>query len=405
MMGGELIVGPRSRRALIVAAFALGLVLRPSLGTSRARTSTSSTVRPAPPAARLGDHLQSALDSLIAAHPSVPGIALQVSLPGRDFTWSGAAGRVAWGGAERLSPDHPVRIASTTKTYTAAAVLRLAEEGRLGLDDPIARHLSPDTLELLSRDRYDTQRITLRQLLSHTSGVFDYAFGPGSSFAEIVAASPSRRWTRREQVEFAVRSGDPVGLPGGQHHYSDTGYVLLGEVVERRSGKPLGEAYRSLLGFDRLGLRATWLETLEDAPPGARERAHQYWGELDFFTADPSFDLYGGGGLVATVEDMSRFFDALLGGRVFARKATLEAMLTIPAANLEAQSPYALGIHRQAVGARTCWGHGGYWGTLALACPESRMSVAYTVNQNQGTDDLRRALLEKVFELTGAPPP
>jgi CubicO group peptidase (beta-lactamase class C family) len=90
--------------------------------------------------------------------------------------------------------------------------------------------------------------------------------------------------------------------------YSDTGYLLLGEIIERAAGAPLAEAYRTLLDFEGLHLDATYLESLEPAPPGIAARAHQYVGEFDGFDLDPSFDGYGPAGLVSTVDDLSTFY-------------------------------------------------------------------------------------------------
>src|SRR5262249_12470151 len=137
-----------------------------------------------------------------------------------------------------------------------------------------------------------------------------------------------RHWTRAEQLRFAMTHGHPLAAPGREFHYADTGYILLGEILERTTGRPLGSALASLLDYRKLGLNDTLLET-----PGGREagqRAHQYLGTLDTTAFDPSFDLYGGGGLVSTVDDLARFYAALLGGKVFHRPGTLRTMLGKP---------------------------------------------------------------------------
>jgi D-alanyl-D-alanine carboxypeptidase len=92
----------------------------------------------------------------------------------------------------------------------------------------------------------------------------------------------------------------------------------------------LAAAYRALLSFDRIGLDHTYLETLEPTPAQAKMRGRQYLGTTDTAGFDPSFDLYGGGGLVSTVDDLARFYRALLGGHVFKKAATLRTMLGKP---------------------------------------------------------------------------
>jgi D-alanyl-D-alanine carboxypeptidase len=84
---------------------------------------------------------------------------------------------------------------------------------------------------------------------------------------------------------------------------------------------------RSLVRFDKLGLRHTWWETLEPAPAGVPDRAHQYLGGFDSHGIDPSFDLYGGGGIVAPMAELAHFLTALLGGQVFEQRETLDTMM------------------------------------------------------------------------------
>ncbi|MCU0234626.1 MAG: beta-lactamase family protein, partial [Thermoanaerobaculales bacterium] len=251
---------------------------------------------PAPTAAGvLEAELQGLVDGAVAADAGVHGAALAVDAPGLAVSWEGAAGLADPAGGAAMTPATPVRIASNTKTYVAAAVLRLAEEGRLAIDDPIAAHLPDELADLLRGDGYDPAAITVRHLLTHSSGIFDHTSVP--QFEQAILADPLHRWTRAEQVRAAVEWGDPHGAPGEIYTYCDTGYVLLGAIIEQASGRTLAAAVRELLGFERLGLRATWWETLEPPPEQLPARAHQFLGELDSFDFDPSLDLYGGGGI------------------------------------------------------------------------------------------------------------
>jgi D-alanyl-D-alanine carboxypeptidase len=335
------------------------------------------------------------LDSLVRATPAIPGVAVTVLAPRACLTWHGAAGVADRGTRQPLTPRHPHRIASNTKTYTGAAILRLMEQGRLALDDPITRHLSSDELAPLRRDGYAVDRITVRHLLHHTAGLYDYA--TDERFVAIVTTTPTHRWTRAEQVDSAMVWGDAYGAPGAVFHYTDTGYILLGRIIERLSGMGLAEAYRALLRYDALGLTATWLETLEPAPAGVAPRAHQYLGEQDTFAFDPSFDLYGGGGLVATTGDMARFTQALFAGGVFERPGTIDTMRTLPV-GLEAARTYALGISRIALGGDELWGHTGFWNTSAHHVPARDVTVAASITQ-QGNGAAMRALVQRVLAL------
>ncbi len=176
-----------------------------------------------------------------------------------------------------------------------------------------------------------------------------------------------------------MNHGKPLAQPGTEFHYSDTGYVLLGEILERVTGQSLAAAYRTLLHLNQLGLADTYLETLEPKPAHAKQRAHQYLGTIDTAGFDPSFDLYGGGGLVSTVDDLARFYRALLGGHVFAKAATLHAMLGNP--RLPGTSGLGMGIFAESIGQTACWHHDGFWGTTVLHCPGAHATIAVTVNQ------------------------
>ena len=118
---------------------------------------------------------------------------------------------------------------------------------------------------------------------------------------------------------------------------------------------------------------------MEPAPPGSAARAHQYVGDIDGFDADPSFDPYGAAGLVSTVDDLSRFYRALLRGDVFSAPGTLDTMLEIPASNTETGA--AMGIFRIDVAGNACWQHSGFWGTFVATCPQIDVTIAASWNQ------------------------
>ena len=313
---------------------------------------------------------QALIDEAFAASPGVPGIALAVLAPGVDVEVASGSGA--------LTPAQPFRIASNTKTFTAAATLRLVEDGVLGLDDTVGEHLSPGLVEAIERDGYDASAITVRHLLQHTSGLYDYA--SDVDFQVQVLGEPSRRWTRQEQVQLAMMGGDPLGEPGEVYAYSDTGYVLLGDVIERATGETLGAAYRDVLDFDGLGLDSTWWEQVEPVPDGVPQRAPQFFEDQDMSAADPSFDLFGGGGLVSTVGDLARFQRALLAGDVFSERATLDTMLDVPATNDADGAASGLFRSDDAELGR-CWFHAGFWGTYVITCPEADVTIALSVFQ------------------------
>ena len=285
-----------------------------------------------------------------------------------------------------VEADRPIRMASVGKTFTAATVLRLVETGAIGLDDPIGALLTPQTATLLEGDGYDLAAITVAHLLQHTAGVYDYAFGDGSPFLTDALADRSRVWTRREQLELAVSVGDPLFAPGDGFRYSDSGYVLLGEIIEVATGQSYADAMRELLGFDRLGLTHIWLESGQTAPADLLPISRSFFGGDEISDLDFSLDAFGGGGLAGTTTDVARFFGALLDGEVFTDPASLETLRTVPATNI-GQEEFGIllgdgahGVYRMDVAGQECWSHRGFLGTIALACPAAGVSVVVTTN-------------------------
>lgn len=290
----------------------------------------------------------------------------------------------------KLSGNEGFRIASITKTYVAATVLRLWEDGRIDLEAPITRWLPPSWMQELIRDGYKPEQITVRHLLSHTSGLADHA--QAKQFIDTIKADPSTEWSRARDVARLVEWTDPVGAPGEKYSYSDTGYMLLGAIVEEITGQDLPDAVRSQLKLDRLGVKDTYWERYES--PGSRVRAHQIFEGDDTYAWNPSMDLFGGGGLVASTADIAAFFDALLEGRVFARKQTLQTMSS--ATGLPSGSPYRLGLFDYDLKGARGIGHSGFWGTLVMHDPVSSRTVAGAVTDRSDYPKLNKLIGEYI---------
>ena len=370
----------------LMATLALLMLLAP--GTSPA------IVTAAQPS--IANQLQSVLDVVVTGDPPVPGVLLYVNVLAKDLEWSGAAGLADRATGEALTPEFTFRIASYTKTYTAAAALRLVEGGKLDLDHSIAELLASETVAVLRAGGYDPDAILVRHLHTHASGLYDYA--EDEAYQAAVFADGTKRWTRLEQVQFAVDHGQPLFAPGTGYTYSDTGYVLLGELIERASGRPLAAAFRELLDFEDLGLTSTYLEGEEPIPATAAPRELQYYGELDATDFDPTFDLYGGGGLVANTADLGRFYRAFVQGAIFDQPQTLETMLTIPASNADHDG--AMGIFSGDYNGTPCWNHAGFWGTAAFHCPAIDLTITFSVNDGMRLEDVGLAkMMPEVFSV------
>ncbi|MEU0484965.1 serine hydrolase domain-containing protein [Streptosporangium sp. NPDC006013] len=304
-----------------------------------------------------------------AVRSPVPGAILQVDGPGRRFT--DASGKFQRGGRD-LRVSDGFRTASSTKTVTAAVVLKLVEQGKLGLDDLISKYLDP---KLIARLPYGSE-ITVSQLLTHTSGVFDYV--KDASWYDYVLAHPQKTWSPTELVTWAIEHGTPYGKPGEVYRYSDSGYVLAALVAQDAAGMPLHRLYRELL-LEPLGMKHTYLEYWE-RPLGPM--AHPYLGDLDTHGFNPTFDTFGGGGLVSTAGDLTTFIRGLFEGKVFKDPRTLKTMLTITPQSEKAGTPYGMGIETETVADETIYGHGGFFGSFNYYSPKHRVSVTGTITQS-----------------------
>ena len=212
-----------------------------------------------------------------------------------------------------------------TKTFTAAAILKLVARGRIALDEPVERWL-PGLVP-------NGERITIRELLNHTSGLAEYCAVPPDS--TLLRASPIRDDAHLEPRCSWSRSGSepprrfrPVRASSS---YSNTDYVLLGMIIEQATGRSLTSSYKRMI-FDPLGLKRT---SLSKRSTIARPFAHGYdvlaegkW-PLDVTATSPTI-AWGAGAIVSVPADLQRFMRALLAGRLFPKSLLREMKIAAP---------------------------------------------------------------------------
>lgn len=315
--------------------------------------------------------LQAALDDVVASGASG---ALAEFRDGASV-WRGASGIAELGTSRPVPVGGRFRIGSVTKTFVATVVLGLAGRGRLRLDDTV-EHWLPGTIT-------NGDRITLRHLLQHTSGVFDFVARFGELFPtpEDLLRQRYRTWSPSELVALAAEM-PPVFEPGTSWSYSNTNYFLLAMVVERATGRPYGtEVQRHILR--PLGLRDT--EVPGDNPFLRGPHSHGYLplrqdGQIvpaDVTTFNPTI-AWAAGEIISTPAEVNHFFRALLTGRLLS-PALLEQMLS-PSAG----PGYALGIGRFPLPCGdTLWGHtGSFFGyqTFALTSADGRRQLTVSAN-------------------------
>jgi D-alanyl-D-alanine carboxypeptidase len=325
-----------------------------------------------------------------------PGISVAIRLAdGRSF--------VGVAGERRLSPDRPVTpdtqfpIASITKTFVTAAVMQLVDEGRLSLDDRLSRWLP----------RFPRARqITLRELLSHTSGIHNYFENPRYNVR--VFADRTHRWSVREILGL-VRV--PYCRPGACYHYSNTNFILLGRVLEKVTGKPLAQVIHERF-VEPLGLSAT---VFQPDQPLSRNAAHGHlWGGGERFfdqsrgqQALPHLSAatvaWAAGAMASTASDLARWAEALYTGKVVSADRVAEMTAFRP------RDEYGLGTRTRIFDGRRAVGHlGGIRGYEHAMWYFPREGATIVVLTNRGlfsTDKTVRLLARVLFSRIGVPPP
>lgn len=316
--------------------------------------------------------------------------------------WHSVAGHDGKGQA--LSVRATFRIASVTKTFTSAAIMRLAEQGTLSLEDSIGRYLDSELVGMLSviDGRSYGDQVSVRHLLQHTSGINAVDGADILDLLEDTLPAWALPRDARGQVEYAVQSGSPYGTPGARFHYSDTNYVLLSLILENVTGKSWPAALRDLCKFDELGLGVLHVERLE-VRERIRPMMRHFVGTRDLTDIDPTFDLFGSGGIVSDCEDLAAWWHALFSERVIEGGSLKEMMKTIP--DPTGGRDVGLGLFHRKYRELSVWYHSGGWGCFALHQPDARLTLVAATNQAIDTlppgsfETLRGKLLKATIEM------
>ncbi|MFI6528340.1 serine hydrolase domain-containing protein [Streptomyces uncialis] len=283
---------------------------------------------------------------------------------GGRTVWKGAAGTAVRGTGRQVDPDGRFRIGSITKTFTATVVLQLVGEGRITLDEPVETYL-PGVLP-------DGDRITVRQLLNHTSGLYDYTDDP--RYVPVDDAGLARwvrtdRWRTYSAATMVAEASEraPHFPPGQGWRYSNTNYLVAGMLVQRVTGRTWNQEVERRI-VRPLRLRDTSMPSASPLirGPHARNYTRLPSGPVDTTELNPSVAGAGGAGVSSTA-DLARFHSALFRGTLLRPVELTEMKRTVPT-GLGVR--YGLGIQRldslDGLGCGPLWGHaGGIHGSAA----------------------------------------
>ena len=301
---------------------------------------------PDPTPVERGPSFAAALEAA-RAHGGAYGVAFAAVRDGAVI-WDGASGRARDGRTE-LTPSTPLVIGSVMKTFVAAAVLQLVDEGRISLADPLRRHL-PELQQI-------SDKITVGQLLDHTSGLADLF---NDTTRRGLEEEPMRSWTA---ADVLATLHEPWYQPGVGWAYANTNYYLLAMLVEAVTDAPLAsELQARFLG--PLDLAAT--SVLDGAQVGSP--LDEAWTTI----------FWGSGAMGASAVDLARWGDALYAGDLLSQESQA-ALLHFNA------DDYGLGVQRLEVGDLDGYGHTGLlntYTTLLFHVPEERVTVALLVNRS-----------------------
>lgn len=350
--------------------------------------------------------LRAVLDARLArlrTKYGLPGVSAAILFADGSI-WRGTAGDADVATGVPVTPDTSFSVASVSKTFTAALILALVEDGRLSLDGAAKGYLPSLPIN---------PTITVRQLLDHTSGLRDFYFGAGVDHA--LLSKPARVWDPARSFKYV---GKPFSKPGVEWHYSNTNYLVLGMLAEAVGGAPEADQLRDRF-FTPLKMDDTFYQVPGKPWPGPVAHGYRFLGTD---TALPAIDLSdgtpivpftsvvtaagGAGSIASSADDLAHWAAALYGGDVLDR-ATRDAMVadTLRTAPLKPRIPYGLGVQATNVDGFPTLGHSGrFLGARAVVrwLPREHIAIAVLTNQSRADPNV---LLASLLKLAVQPQP
>ncbi|MEU7576577.1 serine hydrolase domain-containing protein [Streptomyces sp. NPDC041068] len=331
-----------------------------------------------------GDHrvTQRAMDAAVKA--GTPGVTAQAR--DKNGVWSATSGVGNLKTGEPRGKNDRFRIGSITKTFVATVLLQMEAEGRLDLDDIVDDHLPG----LVRGNGNDGSRITVRQLLNHTSGLFNYLADEEYSKTYMQGNGYLKHrydtLPPEKHVKVAL-AHKPLFEPGDSFSYSNTNYILAGLIIEKVGGRTYEAEVRDRI-IKPLGLKSTSNpgNSTHLPRPSGRGYAKLFPSKpdrIDDITEMNGSQGWGDGDIISTAGDLNRFYKALMRGTLLPKKQ-LKAMKTTVTVPDNPDMAYGLGLTRYTTSCGTeLWGHGGGmvgWLSMAVTTGDGRHQLAYNYN-------------------------
>lgn len=340
------------------------------------------------------------LDSLLPTYLSnkkelpVNNILIYIENAKNQFIYHKAFGHINEEKTVAAAKSDLFKIASTTKTFTAVVVLQLAEEGKIDLEKPLYDYLKDNSF--IHFEKLHTYKgksygktITIAQALSHKTGLVDL-FQSDNQFIDYLFKDPQRSWIPQNlfDVFYDFKLDTKTAFTPGSPHafsYSDVNYFLLGLLIEKISGNKYEIEVRNRI-LKPLALNDTYFEYREPEKT-SNNIVETFKDDLNVTKSiNTSFD-WAGGGYLSSTKDLAIFIQSLLKNKLFKKKETLQKMITDygdTGSQLQlGGAGYGYGIEILKINGDTYYGHGGYWGSRMLYCPEKEITVCAFVGQSE----------------------
>ena len=302
---------------------------------------------------------------------------------------------VSWARRSRRSRERTFSNEPLRNMSACASLATVCDSlgGSLSLDDPMAKYLPSELINGIHvYDGKDySAEITVRELLSHTSGIANYysdKAGDGKNLFELFIESPNRMWTVDETIARARENLKPKFRPGTDTSYSDTNYQLLGRIIEAVAGVPLHVFYEDFI-FRPLGLEHTWLVGhWRSQAPRCTSPADVFYGNRNITKIRSNGAYWADGGIVSTAEEMNLFLKALNDGRII-RPTSLKLMhhwrrlgfpLEYGYGTMRFNLPWPF---RTIAGIPPLWGHSGSTGSFLYYFQDLDLYMAGTIDQTE----------------------